>query len=97
MAAAAVGGGDGSGPLTARDIVRLAAAISADRMELIAEGYLGLDDERMKNIKRDASSSEAFNRDVLKNWANRNSGPNQKQVSLLLCFIFDQCNGIIIF
>ena len=97
MAAAAVGGGDGSGPLTARDIARLASAISAEKMELIAEPYLELGDERIKNIKRDTSSSEAFNRAVLKNWANRNSGPNQKQISLLLCFIFDQCNGIIIF
>ena len=83
MAATAVGGGDGSGPLTARDIARLAAAISAEKMELLAEPYLELDDERMKNIKRDASSSEAFNREVLKDWANRNSGPNEKQVPLL--------------
>ena len=76
----AVGGGGGSGPLTDRDIARLAASISANRMESMARAYLGLKDETVKNIKRDSDSSEAFNRDVLKNWANRNSGLNQKQV-----------------
>ena len=60
------------GRLTRKQIVRLAAAISADNMESIAEGYLDISDETIKNIRRDASNSEAFNRDVIKHWTYKN-------------------------
>ena len=60
-------------PLTPKQIVRLASAISADNMESIAEGYLDLSPETIKNIRRDASNSEAFNRDVIRHWANKKS------------------------
>ena len=66
--------------LTPRQIVRLASAISADNMESIAEGYLGINDETIKNIRRDASNSEAFNRDIVKHWMCKNPD-NQIQVS----------------
>ena len=61
-------------------MVRLGAAVSADDMESIAEGYLDIDDTTIRNLRRDASNSEAFNRDVIRYWANKNSGPNQVQV-----------------
>ena len=66
--------------LTNRQIVRLAAAISADNMAAIAEGYMNIKDETIKNIRRDASNSEEFNREIIKFWVNTNSGPNQAQV-----------------
>ena len=68
-----------SGPLTRRQVVRLAAAISADNMESIAEGYMDINDVTIKNIRRDASNSEAFNRDVIRHWANKHP-ENQAQV-----------------
>ena len=69
-------------PLTPKQIVRLASAISADNMESIAEGYLDLSPETIKNIRRDASNSEAFNRDVIRHWANKNS---DDQVDVSVC------------
>ena len=69
-----------SGHLTRKQMVRLGAAVSADDMESIAEGYMDIDDATIRNIRRDASNSEAFNRDVIRYWANKNSGPNQVKV-----------------
>ena len=72
-----------SRPLTRRQIVRLGATISADNMESIAEGYMDIDDVTIKNIRRDASNSEAFNRDVIRHWANKHP-ENQVQVCKLV-------------
>ena len=68
------------GQVTQRQIVRLAAAISADKMAAIAEGYLGISDETIKNTERDTRNSEAFNREILKYWINKNPGPSQVKV-----------------
>ena len=68
------------GHLTQRQIVRLATAISADKMTAIAEGYLGISDETIKNIERDTRNAEAFNRGLLKYWINKNPGPSQVKV-----------------
>ena len=65
-------GGD-RGQLSPKQIVRLGAAISADNMESIAEGYMKIDPETVKNIRRDASNSEAFNRETIRYWSNKNS------------------------
>ena len=74
------GGGEGdSGRLTRKQIVRLAAAISADNMESVAEGYMEISDETIKNMRRDATSSEAFNRDAIRHWMHKNP-ENQVQV-----------------
>ena len=67
--------------LTPRQIIRLAAAISADHMESIAEGYMDMDPDTIKNIRRDASNSEAFNREVIRHWTYRNPS-NQSGVLL---------------
>ena len=74
--------GRDSEQLTRRQIVRLAAAIYADKMELIAEGYMDLGPETIKNIKRDASNSEIFIRDIIHHWAYRNPD-HQVQVRAL--------------
>ena len=63
---------DDSGGLTSRQIARLAASISFDNMESIAEGYMDIDTEIVKNIRRDASNSQAFNRGTIRFWANKN-------------------------
>ena len=74
--------------LTSRHIVRLAAVISADNMAAIAEGYMDISDETIKNKKyENKDSAEAFNREILKNWLNRNSSPNQAQVCKPIFFI----------
>ena len=69
-----------SDQLTRRQIVRLGRAISADNMESIVEGYMDISNETVKNIKRDASNSEAFTRDIIRHWAYRNP-ENQVEVS----------------
>ena len=72
--------GEPTGHVTRKQIVRLAAAISADNMESIAEGYMDISHETVKNIRRDASNSEAFIRDIIRHWAYRNP-ENQVEVS----------------
>ena len=62
--------------LTNRQIVRLAAAISADNMTSIAEGYMDINNETVKNIRRNEADSEAFNRAILWYWMNKN--PNNQ-------------------
>ena len=71
-----------TGQLTRRQIVRLAAAISADNMAAIAEGYMDISDETIKNKKyENKDSAEAFNREMLKYWSYKNSGDDQVYVS----------------
>ena len=59
--------------LSNNQIVRLAAAISADNMESIAEGYMNIAPERVKNIWiENQGKAEAFNRAIIRLWANTN-------------------------
>ena len=74
--------------VTRKQIVRLAAAITANNMESIAEGYMDIDNETVKNLRRDASNSEGFNRDVLRYWTNKNSGPSQVRVRNVLNCVY---------
>ena len=63
--------GGKSEKLTNKQIVRLAAAISIDNMSSIAEGYMDINNETVKNIRRNEADSEAFNRAILRYWANK--------------------------
>ena len=66
--------------VTPQQIVRLAAAISADNMASIAEGYMDIDDTTIKNLQyENRGKAEAFNREMIRHWANRNPD-NQVQV-----------------
>ena len=71
----------GDGQLTNNQIVRLAAAISSRDMESIALGYLGIEEETIKNFK-DArrDNLEAFNRDIIQHWVYKN--PEEDQVGV---------------
>ena len=70
----------GSGQLTGSQIARLAAAISAGAMGAIAEGYLNLEAETVKNIQHEnRGNAEAFNKDIIRRWGNKNPG-NQVEV-----------------
>ena len=69
--------------LRPRQIVRLAAAIPANNMAVIAEGYLDIDDATIKNIKyENKDDAQAFNREIIKLWAYKNP-ENQVKVSLM--------------
>ena len=61
----------GDPPLTNRQIQRLGAAISRDDMETFAVGYLNIDNNIVKNMKKE-ESGEAFNRQVIYHWRNKN-------------------------
>ena len=66
--------------LTPEQIVRLAAATSTNSMEAIAEGYMGIDYDIIRNVRADnKDNSEAFNRDIIRHWSHRNRD-NQIQV-----------------
>ena len=75
-----------TGRLTPLQIVCLARTISADNMAAIAEGYMGIDEVTIKHTERDMTNSEAFNREILKLWANKNA-KNQVQVSENYCIL----------
>ena len=69
------------GKLTNNQIVRLARAISSNDMESIGLGYLGIEEETIRNLKAEHRENiEAFNRSLIRNWTNRNAGPDQAQV-----------------
>ena len=62
-------------------ISHLAAAISAQNMEAIAERYLSIDAATVRNIHYDNRwNAEAFNREILRHWAYKNHGPDQIKV-----------------
>ena len=66
-------GAENSGPLTRKQIVRLGAAISADNMAAIAEGYMDIDDTTIKNLQyENKGQAQAFNREIIKHWAHKN-------------------------
>ena len=72
---------ENEGYLTNRQIVRLAAAISANNMAAIAEAYMDIPSETIKNKKyENKDDAEAFNREILKYWCNKNSDNTQTQV-----------------
>ena len=73
------GEGD-SDQLSPRQIVRLAAAIPANNMAAIAEGYMDIDDAIIKNLQyENKDDAQAFNRDIIKCWAFK-TRDNQVQV-----------------
>ena len=73
------------GQLTRKQIVRLAAVISVHKMAAMAEGYIDISDETIKNRKfENKDNAEAFNREIIKYWLNKNSGRNQIWVSRTL-------------
>ena len=72
----------GSDRLTNKHMIRLAEVIAAKHMEEIAMLYLDIDWEEVENSKKDHRDDvKAFNRDKLRKWAYKNSGPNQAQVT----------------
>ena len=61
------------GLLTNREVVRLAASISANDMAAIAEGYMSISPETIKNIKfENKDDAQAFNRGIIRQWAYMN-------------------------
>ena len=79
------------GQLTNKQIVSLAASISAINMAAIAEGYMNICDVTIKNKKSEnQNDAEAFNREIIKIWRNKNPD-NQIKVSefIVTCKISD--------
>ena len=77
----------GSYDLSNKNIVQLAAAVAAKDMRTIAEGYLDISPDSVKNTEdENKGESQAFNREILRYWKNRNSGPDQVKVILNILF-----------
>ena len=73
--------GGNSEQLTSRQIVRLAAAISANDMAAIAEGYMDISGEEIRNKKyENKDDAQAFNREIIRYWRKKNP-ENQVEVS----------------
>ena len=71
------------GWLKYRQIERLASNVFARDMESLALGYLDLSEETVKSLRyENRGDREAFKRDILRKWANKNSGPDQVKVTL---------------
>ena len=71
------------GQVTPKQIVRLAAVISVQKMAAIAEGYMDICDETIKNIKfENKDDAEAVNREIIKYWLKNKSDENQILVSI---------------
>ena len=69
------------GQLTQNQIVRLASSISMNNVAAIAEGYMDISDEVVKNKRSEnKDDAEAFNREIIKIWRNKNPD-NQIKVS----------------
>ena len=67
--------------LSNSNIVQLAHEIAAKDMKMIAEGYLDIAPETVKNIQYENGwDAQAFSRDIIRHWANENSGPEQVKV-----------------
>ena len=67
--------------LTGEHITKLPAAIAAKDMKTIAEGYMDIAPETVQNIEQDKrGDAEAFNREIIRHWANKNSSPQEIKV-----------------
>ena len=63
-------------------MVRLAEAISAKNLELIAMKYMGIEWATLENLKRQHRDDvEAFSTDIIRKWCYIKSGPDQIEVS----------------
>ena len=82
-------GGDQEQQLTNRQIVRLAAGISANNMAAIAEGYMDIDEATIKNKKyENKDDAHAFNWEIIKTWIYRKSGDYVKVCHCTKLYIF---------
>ena len=80
------------GYLTTRQITRLAPVISITNMETIALRYLELEEEGIESLRVEKKDQyEAFNRAVLREWANKNSTPKQVKVQYLEMTSYHSC------
>ena len=62
-----------SGNLTPRQIVRIAATISVNLLITIAEGYMDINDEIIKNMQvENKDDTDAFKREIIKVWRHKN-------------------------
>ena len=63
-------------------IARLAADISINDMVTVAESYMKISPEKIKNLRdENRGSAEAVNREILRTWRNSYYGPDQRLVS----------------
>ena len=71
--------------LTDEIIAELSRNVAGGKMESIALGFLGADGDLVEALKDEhRGKSEPFNRDILKDWRNRNPDDNQVKVIKLL-------------
>ena len=76
------------GQLTNRQYVQLGRAIASPDMESIALGYLNIDKARIKSLKTEhRENTEAFNRDIIELWANKNPDSNGVKVGFYFLFV----------
>ena len=75
------------GKLSNKQYTQLAEAISGPNMETIAQGYLDIDPDFIASIKQQhLNRATQSNMDLLRRWANKNDGPQQRKVRKNLLF-----------
>ena len=83
--------GGASEQLTGGQIARLAAAISGRDIGVIAEGYMNISSETVKNLLyENRGDTEAYNRHIIRTWRNKNP-EHQVEVSYNISNIDNCC------
>ena len=68
-------------------IAQLAADISINDMVTVAESYMKISPEKIKNLRdENRGSAEAVNREILRTWIYRFSGPHHRLVRMCRMF-----------
>ena len=83
------------GDLTDGRIERLAPIIASRHMESVAEGHMNISFETITDLKdKHATDAKAFNRQIIRQWAQENPGVDQVQVCIVkyvFCLLYSIC------
>ena len=74
--------------LAPRQVARLAAAIPANKMTYIAEGYLDIDDKTISKAKvENEDDTDAFVRQLIKHWMHKNPDDQVQVITLNILLV----------
>ena len=81
--------------LTHEKIAHLAACISADAMEILAEGYMNIDYETISDLKDKNDNATTFNIELIENWAEQNPGFHKSKVLIYTASLIINLNTVV--
>ena len=70
-------------PITDQELARIAQKMSCKKLKSTAVQYLGLTDDDLETMEDEhGSDKDGLKRNILRNWRNRNAGPNARVVRI---------------